>query len=547
MASTRHLKPRLVPVTLKTANFRNGPLISDLPLRSCQAGGHVTERYSISIRDRHGFERTIPVNRPLILGRQSHSDIVLSDSMVSRNHLRIEPLNGEWWVEDLGSSHGTYLEEARLQRLHWLPGTILRLADGAYFLTLKAEQAFSSEVNLQAILQTAHLLTGEIELDDLLEQTLERLLAISSTDRGFLMLPEAGHLEVKVQRNLGVDMEKDIHLSMSSVKRVFEQGEAIWIHNVTADARLMTQQSIQDLQLKTILCIPLTVQGKCIGVVYLDSRRIVTEPVDRATFEAIVSLCAIAIERTRLSAESLRNQVLATVGQVASTIVHDFKNALFVVGGHTQMLGSLTTDPKIHHHVEQILGAVERLSQLSADVLDYSKILEPKREAVDLATYLEALMEPLKPWAEELGVELQCKGPKCTSNLDKHRFARVIENLLANSMDALGNQAAGFVALSWEREYNGIRLTLEDNGKGIPKKVIKRIFEPFFSHGKVKGTGLGMATVKKIIEEHGGTIEVTSEEGTGTKVTFTLPHQGLQHGLSEATTEQIKTLNLEVL
>jgi K+-sensing histidine kinase KdpD len=506
----------------------------------------VTDRFSISIRDRHGFERTIPINRPLVLGRQSHSDIVLSDSMVSRNHLRIEQLNGEWWVEDLGSSHGTYLEEARIQRLPWLPGATLRLADGAYFLTLKAERAFSSEVNLQAILQTAHLLTGEIELDDLLEQTLERLLAISSTDRGFLMLPEAGTLEVKVQRNLGSDMEKDIHLSMSSVKRVFEQGEAIWIHNVSADEGLMAQQSILDLQLKTILCIPLTVQGKCIGVVYLDSRRIVTEPVDRSTFEAIVSLCAIAIERTRLSEESLRNQVLATVGQVASSIVHDFKNALFVVAGHTQMLGAQTTDPRIHHHVEQILGAVERLSQLSSDVLDYAKIREPKLEPVDLGSYLGALIEPLRPRAEELGVALQCEGPKVTSELDKHRFARVIENLLANSLDAMGSQPEGLISISWEREYSGVRITLVDNGKGIPRKVIKRIFEPFFSHGKLKGTGLGMATVKKIIEEHGGGIEVTSEEGAGTKVTFTLPDPSAQRGANEDTTDRIKALNYEV-
>ena len=61
------------------------------------------------------------------------------------------------------------------------------------------------------------------------------------------------------------------------------------------------------------------------------------------------------------------------------------------------------------------------------------------------------------------------------------------------------------------------------NGKGIPRKVLKRIFEPFFSHGKRKGTGLGMATVKKIVEEHGGSVDVASEEGQGTVVTIILP------------------------
>ena len=179
-------------------------------------------------------------------------------------------------------------------------------------------------------------------------------------------------------------------------------------------------------------------------------------------------------------------------------------------------------------------------------MLDYAKIREPQREEVDLASYLGALLEPLRLRAEELGVELKCAGPKCSLNLDKHRFARVIENLLANSLDAMGEQTAGFVALSWEREYNGIRLTLEDNGKGIPKKVIKRIFEPFFSYGKVKGTGLGMATVKKIIEEHGGSIDVTSENGAGTKVTFTLPDQSIPCGANEDTTDLLKALADEV-
>ncbi len=108
-------------------------------------------------------------------------------------------------------------------------------------------------------------------------------------------------------------------------------------------------------------------------------------------------------------------------------------------------------------------------------------------------------------------------------NLDKHRFARVVENLVANAIDALEGQEGGVVGLSWKRVPEGARIVVQDNGKGIPKKVQKRIFEPFFSHGKRKGTGLGMATVKKIVEEHGGAVEVVSEEGQGTVVTITLP------------------------
>lgn len=500
----------------------------------------MAERHTLSIRDRHGFERTLPINRNVTIGRQSQCDIVLSDSMVSRTHLRLEQAEDGWWVEDLGSSHGTFCKDERVTRMIWEPGATLRLADGAYYLTLRSETALGPEVNLNAILQTAHLLSGNVELEELLEQTLERLLSLSNTDRGFLMLPEDGDLVIKAQRNIGAEVERDIQLSMSSVRRVFEQAEPVWIQNVASDEKLLAQQSIMDLQIKTIYCLPLVVQGACIGVVYLDSRRLVAQPVDRPTFEAIVSLCAIAIERTRLSEENLHNHVLATVGQVASSIVHDFKNALFVVGGHAQMLRALLQDPKLLHHVDQIQGAVERLAAMTTDVLDYAKVREPKRQTVDLSDYLTRLIEPLQPRAQEFGVALRCVGGACKASLDPDRFARVVENLLANSLDALQERGHGEVVVQWEGNAGEVRITVQDNGKGIPRKVQRRIFEPFFSHGKSRGTGLGMATVKKIVDEHGGAIEVLSDEGQGTTVVLTVP-DGISRG-REDTTDRVKAL-----
>lgn len=480
------------------------------------------ERYTLIIRDRHGFERAMPLTRTLVMGRQSTSDLVLSDSMVSRSHLRVELIAGQCWVEDLQSSHGSFIGTNRLERQPWAPNTTIRLADGAYLLDLKAESQTTTEVHLHAILQTAHLLGTEVELDDLLEQSLDRLLSISGTDRGFIMLLEGGELEIKAKRNLGSEVESSIQLSMSSVHAVFEKGDPIWIHNVADDERLQAQQSVVDLKLKTILCLPLTLQGRRIGVVYLDSKRIITDPVDRSTFEAIVALCAIAIERTRLSEENLRNQVLATVGQVASSIVHDFKNALWAVRGHTELLGDQIHDPKGKHHIAKILDAVDRLNQLSMDVLDYAKVREPKVESVDLHEYLEGFLESHRQHAAEMGVTLASEGTPCGAQLDRHRFGRVVENLLANALDAVSD-TRGSVTVCWERVTGGAQIRIKDNGKGIPRKVLKRIYEPFFSYGKQKGTGLGMATVKKIVDEHGGSLELQSEEGEGTLVIVTIP------------------------
>ena len=482
----------------------------------------MAQRYQLLIRDRHGFERTVPLTRSVTLGRQSLCDVVLSDSMISRNHLRLELRDDTWYAEDLQSTHGSFYKDQQLGRSAWIPETPLRLADGAYTLTLVSTDQTSSELHLQAILETAQLLAQEVDLEDLLEQSMDRLLSISGTDRGFLMLLEEGQLATRVQRNLGQELEGAIQLSLSSVHKVFETGDPIWILNVADEHHLQNQHSIQRLELKTILCLPLVLQGRRLGVVYLDSRRPITEPPDRETFEAIVSLCAIAIERTRLSEENLRSHVLATVGQVASSIVHDFKNGLFVLRGHADLLELSTDDHKIRHHCQKILECVDRLTHLSQDVLDFAKVREPNRETVDLRAFFESILEPMVPRAAEMGVQIRTEGPDCQVKLDPHRFTRVMENLMANALDAT-RDLSGQVTISWAQVTGGVQIRVKDLGRGIPRKMIKRIFEPFFSYGKKKGTGLGMATVKKIVEEHGGTLEFLSEEEMGTEVIITLP------------------------
>ena len=491
----------------------------------------MAQRTQLLIRDRHGFERTVPLARSITLGRQSLCDVVLSDSMISRNHLRLEVKDDVWWAEDLGSTHGTFYKDQPLGRIQWEPGTPLRLADGAYSLTLISQNQSSSEVHLQAILETAQLLAQEVDLEDLLEQTLDRLLSISGTDRGFIMLLEDAELRIKAQRNLGQEPEGAIQLSMSSVHSVFDSGEPIWILNVADDQKMLSQQSILRLELKTILCLPLTIQGKRIGVVYLDSRRPITEPPNRETFEAIVGLASIAIERTRLSEANLRSEVLATVGQVASSIVHDFKNGLFVLRGHAELLEMANPDPKCRHHVARIQEGIHRLTTLSQDVLEYAKVQEPKRTLVDLKAFLERQVEPLLPRATEAGATMRVVGDEVTLQIDAERFTRVIENLLANALDAL-DRPDGSVVVSLQRATGGAVIRVKDTGKGIPRKVMRRIFEPFFSYGKKKGTGLGMATVRKIVEEHGGTLEVLSEEGRGTEVVITLLDHEMRGRLS---------------
>jgi GAF domain-containing protein len=180
------------------------------------------------------------------------------------------------------------------------------------------------------------------------------------------MIDEGGRLEVYAERNLMPGSAQKQSLSMSSVRHVFDTGEAIWLTDTSTNEIIRSQKSVIDMQLKTIFCMPLSVNDKNIGVVYLDSRYIRQDPIDRNAFEAIVGLCAVAIERVRLSEGGCRKRPLASTPPNASNIANDFKNALLLIGGHAELLFNLCTDPEANFHIEQIQSAVARLTAMSS-------------------------------------------------------------------------------------------------------------------------------------------------------------------------------------
>jgi len=297
---------------------------------------------------------------------------------------------------------------------------------------------------------------------------------------------------------------------------------------VSTNEMLKTRNSIIELQLKAIYCLPLSVKGKRIGVVYLDSWHLKPEPFERNVFEAIVSLCAVAIERARLYEENRQNNLLAAVGTIASSVVHDFKNALFLISGHTELLSSTCTDPQILFHLEQIQSSVERLSATSSGILDFARANPAEKPPVNLAEFLNKIIASWQIRAKEHNIIISGSGPDCVINLETSSFARVINNILSNSVDSLtDSNVEGHIQLLWESTPKEVTIQVIDNGIGIPKRVLARIFEPFYSYGKEKGTGLGMSTVKNIVEGHGGTVSVDSEVGRGTTVKIHVPHSGV--------------------
>jgi signal transduction histidine kinase len=122
----------------------------------------------------------------------------------------------------------------------------------------------------------------------------------------------------------------------------------------------------------------------------------------------------------------------------------------------------------------------------------------------------------------EMDIKLECNlafdGPVL---MDGDRFRRVIYNIAGNAADAM--PAGGKLIIDVAQEPGRVVFTFVDNGPGIPDEIQETLFEPFVTHGKSHGTGLGMAIVKKIVEQHGGQITYDSKRGQGTKFVVKLP------------------------
>jgi len=131
-------------------------------------------------------------------------------------------------------------------------------------------------------------------------------------------------------------------------------------------------------------------------------------------------------------------------------------------------------------------------------------------------------LKPLQPRLQRANVSLSLGlDEEARASIDAPRMLRALHNLIANALDAMRD--GGSLDVRCRRVNGTSELSVGDSGCGMNEEVRRRLFEPFFTHGKAQGTGLGLAIVQKIVEEHGGTIQVDSAPGKGTTITLALP------------------------
>lgn len=251
-------------------------------------------------------------------------------------------------------------------------------------------------------------------------------------------------------------------------------------------------------------------------------------------------------ERDSLQAQALQTQKLEAIGTLAGGIAHDFNNLLTGIMGNLSVAHLKSGNDDISISLQRALHACERATSLTQQLLTFSKGGAPVKQLASVAEIVRDSAEfALR------GANVACKftvsDALWAAEVDTGQLSQVISNLVINADQAMPD--GGLLNISLENvEFTMpshklsagryIMITISDNGGGISKTAIGRIFEPYFTT-KPSGNGLGLATTHSIITRHGGQIEVASEAGHGTTFTIYLPVSStVNHG--EAQTKQVQ-------
>ncbi len=218
-----------------------------------------------------------------------------------------------------------------------------------------------------------------------------------------------------------------------------------------------------------------------------------------------------------------QQESLAAVGEFAASLAHEVRNPLSSIRLDLQLAQEKTADPGAGELVGRALRTVERLNTTVTGALQVARSGRIRREPLELTTVIEGAMHGAAPEFDKRGVRLDASlnGAGSVEMVgDAAALEQVFLNLLLNAAQAM--EGEGEARMRLRRDGQTVMVSVEDEGAGIPDDVRSMIFEPFFST-KSEGTGLGLATVQRIVAAHGGEVTVESLEGGGTIVTVRLP------------------------
>jgi signal transduction histidine kinase len=223
----------------------------------------------------------------------------------------------------------------------------------------------------------------------------------------------------------------------------------------------------------------------------------------------------------------LEAEQFATIGRMASSISHDLRHPLTAIVANAEFLSEENLNQSQRGELyKEVRLAVERMTDLIESLLEFSRTRESLHlvrgnveEAIDRAVH----MARARPEFEGITISVGCDGcSECWFEFDPKKLQRVFDNLLVNACEAVSRNS-GRIEVMLRETPQGLEIRIRDNGPGVPESIRDKLFMPFVSFGKERGTGLGLTVAQKIMQEHGGSIALESSAPGSTVFKLFLP------------------------
>ena len=396
-----------------------------------------------------------------------------------------------------------------------------------------AEHKISSVNVYDRLLDISRDLASTLDLDELLNRIVIAAAELTNATEASILLYDEVNRELYFQattnRNKPLMKGLRVPVERSVAGWIVSNREPIIIHDATSDPRYYSQiaQAVQ-IEIKSLLGAPMIAKGEIIGAIEAVNKKKGDFTGDDIEMLKILSAqAAVAIENSRLFQQS----------DLIADFVHELRTPLSSLNTAAHLLDRTDIDQA---QMTKLLGLIKsetnRLSHLANYFLDIAR-LESGRAIFqsinfDPTTLLNECIAIITPEASKDNILIESNYDENTPNIsgDPDKIKQAVLNLLSNAVKY--NLPGGKIFVQCKLQDDDLLISVEDTGVGIPEEFLPGLFQKFYrvpgSDRHASGTGLGLSIVKKIVENHGGTIDVESQVGRGTRFSILLPQGDLK-------------------
>jgi len=496
-----------------------------------------------------------------VIGRSRNCEVTVSGPSVSRRHARIIRNGAGYAVEDLGSANGTRVNGQPVQTLDLAHGDVIGIGHFKFAFQLDDEEAPAPRpaalqtgrptvmaavdlggtltdealasplaaarlrMHMEVLQEIAEASCGALEIDGLVRLILGQLLRVypqADHAHALLLGLREGNEDLSLSAASPGDDGTGPGMSRTLLEIALAERRAVLAADVGENEELSVAASIVGHSLNSMMCCPLVVGSRALGAIQVDTAS-AGAPFNEDDLQLLVTIAghaSTAAENARLHGEMVAQQRLAAVGEAVSSVAHCIKNVLNGLKGGSYILdlGIKKQEPeRISKGWEMVKRNTAFMSDLVRDMLAYCRKGGLRREPTDVGEMLNETVLMVRESAAQKGIEVSLDGPgkPVVVHLDAAGIKRAVLNLLTNAIEACPEGSRVTVSAGTEEMGSLLRISVRDDGPGIPPDVRERLFEAFFTTKGSSGTGLGLALVHKMAEEHGGRVELESEPGEG--------------------------------